>query len=153
MWLMKFKIPMYFMTLSFSYSRTMLSTKIVVVIIGGTGTDKISNYLFFYNNISNSEFFCFCRNKYGGVQVSNSPRGSIYNRSPLKNLYTSYYYTTKNFIHISYLFIIKNSIFFIIIISSTYIQINSPFKNIYTILYSLSTSLTHLLATKYLSFP
>ena len=69
----------------------MLSAKIVVVIIWRDWDCIIINYLIFYSNMNNSEFFCFSINKYGGIQDAESTGGFIYNRSPFKNIYTILY--------------------------------------------------------------
>lgn len=91
MWLMKFKIPMYFFIVDFSYSNETFNAKFFIVIIGRDWDCIIINYLIFYSNMNNSEFFCFSINKYGGIQDAESTGGFIYNRSPFKSIHTILY--------------------------------------------------------------
>lgn len=86
MWLMKFKIPMYFFIVDFSYSNETFNAKFFIVIIGRDWDCIIINYLIFYSNMNNSEFFCFSINKYGGIQDAESTGGFIYNRSPFSQI-------------------------------------------------------------------
>ena len=92
MWLMKFRIPMYFFIVDFSYSNETFNAKILIVIIRRDGSSSINIFIYFYNNIIIIELIWFCRNKTGGVQVQSKTPGFIYNRSPLLNIYTTIYY-------------------------------------------------------------
>lgn len=51
MWLMKFKIPMYFFIVDFSYSNETFNAKILIVIIGRDDSSSINIFIYFYNNI------------------------------------------------------------------------------------------------------
>lgn len=51
MWLMKFKIPMYFFIVDFSYSNETFNAKIQIVIIGRDGSISINIFIYFYNNM------------------------------------------------------------------------------------------------------
>lgn len=66
MWLMKFRIPMYFFIVDFSYSNETFNAKILIVIIGRDGSSSINIFIYFYNNIIIIELIWFYINKYGG---------------------------------------------------------------------------------------
>lgn len=51
MWLMKFKIPMYFFMVDFSYDIETLNAKILIVIIWRDDSSFINIFIYFYNNI------------------------------------------------------------------------------------------------------
>ena len=51
MWLMKFRIPMYFFIVDFSYSNETFNAKILIVIIGRDDSSSINIFIYFYNNI------------------------------------------------------------------------------------------------------
>ena len=51
MWLMKFKIPMYFFIVDFSYSNETFNAKFFIVIIWRDGSSSINIFIYFYNNI------------------------------------------------------------------------------------------------------
>jgi hypothetical protein len=51
MWLMKFKIPMYFFIVDFSYSNETFNAKILIVIIRRDDSSSINIFIYFYNNI------------------------------------------------------------------------------------------------------
>ena len=82
-WLMKFRIPMYFFIVDFSYSNETFNAKILIVIIGRDDSSSINIFIYFYNNIIIIKLIWFCRNKTGGEFKSNPrPRGS-YTIGPL----------------------------------------------------------------------
>ena len=51
MWLMKFRIPMYFFIVDFSYSNETFNAKILIVIIERDDSSSINIFIYFYNNI------------------------------------------------------------------------------------------------------
>ena len=90
MWLMKFKIPMYFLIVDFSCNNETFIAKFFIVIIWRVDSCSINIFIYFYNNIITCEKKSyFVETSTGEFKSQLRPRGS-YTIGPLLKTYTPY---------------------------------------------------------------